>query len=144
MISCSNDDNDIILPETHEINNSAGIMRNYSVAIDAGLAAWSKRRSCVRGSGNCAYAIVEENNFGEDTFPVTLKLADDGKIALDYKVSNEGEDEDNMLTFNTDISIPATICSELGVSSIRILSGSYPINYNNNVNGTVLLTAEIN
>ncbi len=78
-----------------------------------------------------------------DTFPVTFKLTGEDEITLDYKVSSKGEDEDNILTFNIDISVPAAICAELRVSSITVLAGNYPIDYSSNANGTVTLTAAI-
>lgn len=143
ICSCSDLDNDLIA-NISETNNSVNTFRNSSVSIDGGLDAWSRNGNCVRGSGNCAYAIVEEHDFSTDTFPVTFKITGEDEITLEYKFAKEGEDNDNILTFNRDISIPTTICAGLGVFSIDILAGNYPIDYSTNTNGRVILSAIIN
>lgn len=104
------------------------------VQTEGWVNAHSFKRKCLRGNGNCAYAVVSEDLNSESCHPVTIRLISDNKLSIIYNIPVEQEDG-NFLNVETPINIPDVISHKLGKKTISINQGVYEIIYNNNSNG---------
>lgn len=122
VFSCSSNND---LEEVKPTENNEKIF-----SVDARILGFSRHRNCTRGEGNCAWAIVKDNtkNISEKGFPVKLSLIDNNTLSIDFTSSKKGEDTDNILYLENDITLPAELSKELLMPSITIPAGNYKIN----------------
>ena len=110
------------------------IHTRQQVQTDGWVNAHSYKRKCLRGNGDCAWAVVSENLNSESCNPVTITLITDNKLSIIYNIPVELEDG-NFLHIETPINLPDIISQKLGKNTISINQGVYEILYNNYSNG---------
>jgi hypothetical protein len=110
------------------------IHTRQQVQTEGWVNAHSFKRKCLRGNGNCAYAVVSEDLNSESCNPVTIRLITDNKLSIIYNIPVEQEDG-NFLNVETPINLPDLISHKLGKKTISINRGVYEIQYNNYTNG---------
>lgn len=91
--------------------------------------AHSEKRNCLRKNGNCAWAIIDADLNEEGCNPVTIRLLSNSLLSIIYTGPVDLEDG-VYLTIASSLSVPSSICSRLGKSSITIVPGTYEIKYN--------------
>ncbi|GEM_PF-6839420 len=115
-----------------------------SAFANASLEAWSETGNCIRGSGNCAMAIVGGiQKKSEGYFPINLSIIDNDKILIKYSSEKKSDDNSNVLNFRNDVLVPSTISENLDKSSITILTGGYEITHSEDGSKTVIVRATI-
>lgn len=101
------------------------------------------RCACVKSSGDCMVAIIDAPA-SEATYekPVTISIAGPNTILVEYQ-QPLGPDDQEILNISSNVPIPQSMCTELGVSSIEIEPGTYSPDYTVNANGNMLFNAVI-
>jgi hypothetical protein len=110
------------------------IHSRQQVQTEGWVNAHSSKRKCLRGNGNCDYAVVSEDLNSESCNPVTIRLIRDNKLSIIYNIPVELEDG-NFLHVESPVNLPDVISHKLGKKTISINQGVYEILYNNYSNG---------
>jgi len=145
LVACKKDS-----PGTKPTNVSQNIhavaKTGYSstVIADAVCYAYSARRNCWRGYGNCAWAVTgDDYQQLENQMPVLLMLSDDKAHLLVRYQRALADLDDPQLNLQDGVDIPDAICQILGVSSIHIEPGEYGPDYNENGYGDYELNVSV-
>ena len=62
------------------------IHTRQQVQTDGWVNAHSYKRKCLRGNGDCSWAVVSENLNSESCNPVTITLITDNKLSIIYLI----------------------------------------------------------
>lgn len=103
---------------------------------------WSKVKRCLKGMGNCALAVTDEDYLNqENAIPVILELNGTSELVITNQISKTNDG--NQLVFDKDTSIPTSLANILGKESIIIISGSYPTSFDVNKNGQTVVKISV-
>jgi len=134
-VAC-NDSEDVRLNK-NTILSEVGYISQQVNALQGGH---SSKRNCIKGSGNCMIAIVDDTYQGvEGTKPIILSLISPTEMKIQNQNDIENEDGE-FLEFNVQTAIPQSLCSNLGVNSISIVSGTYFTDKSQNPYGNTIVT----
>ena len=99
--------------------------------------------ACWKSLGNCMVAIIDAPA-SEATYemPIAISIAGPNSILVEYQRPLEAEDQET-LELATAVTVPHSICTQLGVSSIQIEPGTYTPDYSVNANGNMLFDVTI-
>lgn len=91
------------------------------------LRGWSMRGNCLRGRGNCAWALTDDAYTAQDgEIPVKLTLVNNQQMVI---TRLESVTDDGDLTFNNDVALSKGLAAALGKTSIKVVKGSYTWQY---------------
>jgi hypothetical protein len=103
------------------------------------------RCNCLYNYGDCGWCVTDASYSGaSNEMPVTITITADNTLLVTYERALTSAD-DATLDIEDVVTLPQSICTELGVSSVAIQPGSYtPVFTADNPNGVIVLTAVIN
>jgi len=122
-------------------NSPTQISQSKSVLIaNASLMAYSDKKNCWKGYGDCALAVTSLQYSGEENMlPVSMQLtSDNNQLIINnsiYKLNEDG----NHLIFDSDYTLETNIVNELGKNNIVIKKGTYQTTFNDNTNGQTIV-----